>query len=89
MFTRTENFTVFGGAYLTETHSSHPMPRKATGIGPLAAVLSALVFRRPDHIWSRRGPQGCSCHGLWFPEWWLDRGACDASAAGNGVVKGA
>jgi hypothetical protein len=44
MFTRTENFTVFGGAYLTETHSSHKMPRKATGIGPLAAVLFALVF---------------------------------------------
>jgi hypothetical protein len=44
MFTRTENFTVFGVAYPTETHSNHPVPRNATGIGPLAAVLFALLL---------------------------------------------
>lgn len=44
MRTTTENFTVFGGAYLTEAHGSYPARRKATGIGPLAAILFALVI---------------------------------------------
>jgi hypothetical protein len=45
-FKRTENFTVFGGSYPAETHSTHPMLRKprAGSIGPLAAVLVALVL---------------------------------------------
>ena len=44
MFAQTENFTVFGGTYPTETHGSHPVERKAAEVGPLAAVLFALVI---------------------------------------------
>jgi hypothetical protein len=45
-FRQTENFTVFGGFYPAETHSRHPVVRqsKAGSVGPLAAVLVALVL---------------------------------------------
>lgn len=45
-FNRTENFTVFGGFYPAETHSGNSMVRqsKAGSVGPLAAVLVALVL---------------------------------------------
>ena len=43
-FHQTGNFTVFGGAYPPEAHSSNPMNRKAAEVGPLAAVLFALVI---------------------------------------------
>jgi hypothetical protein len=45
-FNQTENFTVFGGSYPAESHSGHPMLRKhrAGSLGPLAAVLVALVL---------------------------------------------
>src|SRR3954447_14706092 len=42
----TANFTVFGRVYLAEMHSSSPalrQPRSAS-VGPLAAVLVALVI---------------------------------------------
>ena len=42
----TANFTVFGGIYPAEMHSGSPLPRqpRAASIGPLAAVLVALVI---------------------------------------------
>jgi hypothetical protein len=43
-FYQTETFTVFGGAYPTETHSSIPADRKSAEVGPLVAVLFALVI---------------------------------------------
>ena len=45
-FNRTENFTVFGGSYPAEMHDGNPMLQKARAgsIGPLAAVLVALVI---------------------------------------------
>ena len=40
----TANFTVFGSTYPAESHSHNPAIRKtAAAIGPLAAVLFALV----------------------------------------------
>jgi hypothetical protein len=45
-FRRTENFTVFGGFYPAETHSRNRIVRRsrAGSVGPLAAVLVALVL---------------------------------------------
>ena len=42
----TANFTVFGAMYPTEMHSSSPLPRqpRSASVGPLAAVLVALVI---------------------------------------------
>ena len=42
----TANFTVFGALYPAEMHSSSPMPRQTTSasVGPLAAVLVALII---------------------------------------------
>jgi hypothetical protein len=38
-------YTLFGGAYVAESHSANPMPRapKTHSIGPMAAVLVALL----------------------------------------------
>jgi hypothetical protein len=43
---QTENFTVFGGFYPAETHSRNRIVRRsrAGSVGPLAAVLVALVL---------------------------------------------
>ncbi|MEA2831743.1 MAG: hypothetical protein QOF22_2491 [Bradyrhizobium sp.] len=45
-FRQTENFTVFGGFYPAETHSRNRIARRsrAGSVGPLAAVLVALVL---------------------------------------------
>jgi hypothetical protein len=45
-FRQTENFTVFGGFYPAETHSRNRIVRRsrAGSVGPLAAVLVALVL---------------------------------------------
>jgi hypothetical protein len=41
----TANFTVFGGVYPAERHSSSPLRQPRSGsVGPLAAVLVALVI---------------------------------------------
>jgi len=43
---QTENFTVFGGFYPAETHGRNQIVRRARAgsVGPLAAVLIALVL---------------------------------------------
>ena len=43
---QTENFTVFGGFYPAETHGRNRIVRRsrAGSVGPLAAVLVALVL---------------------------------------------
>jgi hypothetical protein len=42
---QTESFTVFGGAYPTETHSGNPVDRKVVGgASRLVAVVLALVI---------------------------------------------